>query len=287
MYPFDHGERAFGDGGFRDSYADCWRKGGQSMETAADGGHIKSVLRASELLRVLASGDGPMSLGELSERLGWAKSTTHGILSTLTAVSLAEQRQSDGKYALGIRAFELGCAAGRAWRELNSQKHLQHLTMETGESAFLATADGTDTVLLDTAMVTGNYRILSPAGTRKPIYCSSHGKVLLAFRPEAEREALIRRLRFEKYTPATVQDAEALRASCREIREQGYCVENGEYRMGLCSVSAPVFDADGTAKYAVGIVGLVKDARNPEVLRGISQVRAAAEALTKELTGQK
>ena len=262
-------------------------KGERSMEMAADGGYIKSVLRASELLRVLASGDGPMSLGELSGHLGWAKSTTHGILSTLTAVSLVEQRQSDGKYGLGIRAFELGCAARRAWRGLSSQKHLQHLTMETGESAFLATADGTDTVLLDTAMVTGNYRILSPAGTRKPIYCSSHGKVLLAFRPEAEREALIRRLRFEKYIPATVQDAEALRASCREIKEQGYCVENGEYRMGLCSVSAPVFDAGGTAKYAVGIVGLAKDARNTEVLRGISQVRAAAEALTRELTGQK
>ena len=287
MCPFYDGERIFGHGGFRDSHADCWRKGGQSMETAADGGYIKSVLRAAELLRVLATGDGPMSLGELSGHLGWAKSTTHGILSTLTAVSLVEQRQSDGKYGLGIRAFELGCAARRTWRELSSQKHLQHLTMETGESAFLATADGTDTVLLDTAMVTGNYRILSPVGTRKPIYCSSHGKVLLAFRPEAEREALIRRLRFEKYTPATVQDAEALRVSCREIREQGYCVENGEYRMGLCSVSAPVFDAGGTAKYAVGIVGLAKDARNTEVLRGISQVQAAAEALTRELTGQK
>ena len=67
------------------------------METGSDSGRVKSILRAAELLNVLAAADSPLSLGELSERLGWAKSTTHGIVSTLTAVSLTEQRQSDGK----------------------------------------------------------------------------------------------------------------------------------------------------------------------------------------------
>ena len=70
-------------------------------------------------------------------------------------MSLVEPPRSDGKYGLGICAFELGCAAGRTWRELSSQRHLQRLTMETGESAFPATADGKDTVLLDTAMSPG------------------------------------------------------------------------------------------------------------------------------------
>ena len=253
------------------------------MEAGSENGHVKSILRAAELLDVLAVADGPLSLGELSQRLGWAKSTTHGIISTLTAASLTEQRQSDGKYDLSIRAFELGCAAKRTWEELDAQKHLQHLAVETGESAFLTTLDGTDTVLLETAMVTGNFQILSPAGTRTPIHCSSHGKVLLAFRPENEREMLIRRLDFVKYTPATLQDADALRLACREIGKQGYCIENGEYRMGLCSVSAPVLDRSGTAKYAVGIVGLARDAGSPAVLRGIAPVRAAAEALSRKL----
>ena len=254
------------------------------MDHSADNGYVKSILRASELLDVLARSGEPLSLGELSERLGWAKSTTHGIVSTLAATSLVVQRQSDGRYGLGIRLFELGCAASDAWSALlNSQKHLQHLTVETEESAFLATVDGLDTVLLDSAMVTGNYRILSPAGTRTPIYCSSHGKVLLAFRPDRERDAIIRRLEFTKYTPDTIDNAERLRTDCEDIRQRGYCVEDGEYRMGLISVSAPVFDADGEARYAIGIVGLFKDAHSPKVLRAVGHVRAAAEAMTKEL----
>ena len=253
------------------------------MEASADNGYVKSILRATELLEVLAAAEGPLSLGELSARLGWAKSTTHGIVSTLTAAALTEQRQSDGRYGLSIRAFELGCAARRSWDMLDAQKHLQHLAMETGESAFLATADGTDTVLLETAMVTGNYQILSPSGTRKPIYCSSHGKILLAFRPEAEREAIIRRLEFVKFTPATLEGAEALRAACAEIREQGYCVENGEYRMGLRSVSAPVPDRSGFAKYAVGIVGLAKEQPASATRKAVSAVLAAAEALSRQI----
>ena len=254
------------------------------MGVSGEGSYIKSILRASELLDVLARSGGPLSLGELSERLGWAKSTTHGVVSTLVAASLVVQRQSDGRYGLGIRLFELGCAASDAWSAvLNSQKHLQHLAVETEESAFLATVDGLDTVLLDSAMVTGNYRILSPAGTRTPIYCSSHGKVLLAFRPEKERESIIRRLEFTKYTPDTIDNAERLRRDCQAILKQGYCVEDGEYRMGLISVSAPVFDADDTVRYAIGIVGLFKDAQSPKVLRAVGQVRAAAEAMTREL----
>ena len=226
------------------------------MEASGESGHVKSILRAAELLDVLSSAEGPLSLGELSERLGWAKSTTHGIISTLTAASLTEQRQSDGRYGLSLRAFELGCAARHA-------------------------------ILLETAAVTGNFQILSPTGTRTPIHCSSHGKVLLAFRPENEREMLIRRLNLVKYTPATVQDADALRLACREICSRGYCVENGEYRMGLCSVSAPVLDRAGTAKYAVGIVGIARDGDLSAVLRGTSPVLAAADALSRKLKQMK
>ena len=58
------------------------------MDHSADNGYVKSILRASELLDVLARSGEPLSLGELSERLGWAKSTTHGIVSTLAATSL-------------------------------------------------------------------------------------------------------------------------------------------------------------------------------------------------------
>ncbi len=254
------------------------------MEVPGDGSFVKSILRAAELLDVLARSGTPLSLGELSERLGWAKSTTHGIVSTLVAVSLAEQRQSDGRYGLGIRMFELGCAASGAWSiALRSQEHLQHLAMETEENSFLATMDGLDTILLDTALIAGNYHISSPVGTRTPVYCSSHGKVLLAFRQDNERDGIIRRLEFTKFTPDTIDNAERLRKDCREIRQKGYCVEDGEYRMGLISVSAPVFDVDGAARYAIGIVGLFKDARSPKVLRAIDHVRSAAENMTREL----
>lgn len=256
------------------------------MGVAGDTSYVKSILRAADVLDVLARSGGPLSLGEISERLGWAKSTTHGIVSTLVAASLVMQRQSDGRYGLGVHMFELGCAASDSWSALlNSQKHLQHLAVETEESAFLATVDGLDTILLDSAMVTGNYQIISPAGTRTPIYCSSHGKVLLAFQQDRERESIIRRLEFTKYTPNTIDSAERLRSDCQEIRNRGYCVEDGEYRMGLLSVSAPVFDVNGVVRYAVGIVGLFRDSRSPKVRRAVGSVLSAADAMSRALQG--
>jgi len=254
------------------------------MDDIAERGMIKSVAKAVQVMDLLAQNGSAMALGEIAEKLGWAKSTTHGILSTLVSTSMLEQAQSDGRYSLGIRLFELGCAVSSSWNITSiSQVHLQQLAVASGESAFLAVMDGLETVLLDTAMITGNYRIVSPAGTRSPLYCSSHGKVLLAYRQQKDCERLIKKMQFTKFTPHTIDNAAALQKSCDEIRARGFCIEKGEYRMGLCSVSAPVFDVNGEVRYAVGVVGMFRDTHSSEFGKVVEAVMSSASAISYEM----
>ena len=53
--------------------------------------HIKSVERAILLLEALAQEDTEMSLSQLSQRLGWPKSTIHGLLATLRDFHYVDQ----------------------------------------------------------------------------------------------------------------------------------------------------------------------------------------------------
>jgi len=254
------------------------------VESNVEHGQIKSVTKAVMVLDLLARNGSSMALGEIADKMGWAKSTTHGLLSTLVSSSMLEQSQSDGRYSLGIRLFELGCAVSSSWNITGiCQPHLQQLAIGTGESSFLAVMDGVETVLLDTAMITGNYRIVSPTGTRSPLYCSSHGKVLLAYRPQKEFERLVKRITFTKFTPHTIDNVNALRRGCEEIRARGCCIEKGEYRMGLCSVSAPVFDVNGEVRYAVGVVGMFRDTHSVEFGNVVDSVISAAAAISHEM----
>ena len=68
---------------------------------------IQSIERASAILRALASGPRRLGVSDLSDRLGLAKGTTHGLLRTLQSEGLVEQDPETGKYQLGAALLQL------------------------------------------------------------------------------------------------------------------------------------------------------------------------------------
>ena len=77
-----------------------------------EGKTIHSVAKAIRLLDILTESGQPASLTELYQKTGWPKSTIHGLLSTMRESGLIEQ-MPNGRYWLGIRLFEYGCAVCR------------------------------------------------------------------------------------------------------------------------------------------------------------------------------
>ena len=72
---------------------------------------------------------------------------------------------------------------------------------------------------------------------------------------------------FRQGRPPSHPGAASLEAGLPEIQALGYASENGEYRIGLRSVSAPVFDVNGQAAYAVCVVGMFRRVNSPELER--------------------
>ena len=103
-----------------------------------ENGPVQSVAKALRLLDLLMEAHQPLTLAALSEQTGWPKSTIHGLLSTMRESAVVDQ-QSDGRYCLGVRLFEYGCAVGASWSVSDLAKpHLQHLASVTGQSVFLS-----------------------------------------------------------------------------------------------------------------------------------------------------
>src|SRR6201984_21218 len=68
---------------------------------------IQSVDRAVRILKARAGGPGRLGVSELSDRLGLAKGTVHGLLRTLQAHGLVEQHPDSDKYQLGPQLLQL------------------------------------------------------------------------------------------------------------------------------------------------------------------------------------
>lgn len=244
---------------------------------------VQSVSKALRLLDLMMEARAPLSLTALSERTGWPKSTVHGLLTTLRESSVVEQ-QSDGRYALGVRLFEYGCAVSAGWSVSDLAKpHLQNLANVTGESVFLSVLNRTEAITIEQVQSRAGLRVVSEVGTRLPLHCTSQGKVFLAAMSDAEARRILSRRTLEPYTPRTMTAWEEIMGALAAVRRDGAAVEDGEYKFGLCSCSAPVRDSSGAVRYAVGVVGMFDSADAPAFRRDVELTRGAAAQISTAL----
>ena len=130
---------------------------------------------------------------------------------------------------------------------------------------------------------TGSFRVVSEKGSRVPLHCTSQGKLLLAYLPAGQRRLVLQRLNYQSYTPHTIDDPQRLEAELAAIRDQGYATEDGEYRIGLRSASAPIFGVDGTVCAALGVVGMFRRVRSEEFQYARELVCRAAEEISFDM----
>lgn len=250
---------------------------------ATRGRRVHSIEKSIQLLDCFWQVRRPLSLSELERMTGWAKSTIHGLLASMLDSAVVEQNATDGKYRLGYHLFELGSAVSQGWSVPEICKpHLQAIVDQLRESAYLARYSGDELILVDCEEPHAGFHVASEAGTRLPLHCTSQGKIILANRPLNEVQALLRRKELRPYTNATVTDAQALLDSLPALRRAGYAEELQEYKLGLQSVAAPIFDSRCDCSYAIGVICM---ATVPEesFLKMRTAVAAAAHAVSAEL----
>ena len=253
------------------------------MDAVQDGKIIQSVAKAMKLLDILDASPMPMSLAELSAQTGWPKSTLHGLLSTMKGYSVVAQNE-DGNYMLGIRLFEYGCTLSNSWDIVEIAKpYIQHISYSTGEAVFLSILDRGEVITLDRADNKSGLWISAEMGCRLPVHCTSQGKLFLAYMSHNEQEEILGRNEWIPYTAHTITSRKALDRELLQIRNQGYATEIGEYKTGLRSVAAPIFDKDGRVRYAIGLISMDRQIETEQFQKDIQIVMETASKISEAL----
>lgn len=248
-----------------------------------DGNIILSVAKAMELLQALSRAEKPLTLAELTECSGYPKSTVFGLLTTMRAYDVITQTP-EGKYALGLRLFEYGRQVERKWDISRvARPYMEHLSQRTGASVMLSICEGGSVITLDQVESREGLRIVSDIGSRLPVFCTSQGKVFLAHMSRAGAENLLRGQSLTQFTPHTITDIPSLLREVEVCRTQGYAIENGEYKIGLRSISAPIYNVGGKVQYTVGIIGMLRSTHSDEFRAAVQRVCATATMISAAL----
>jgi IclR family transcriptional regulator, KDG regulon repressor len=213
-----------------------------------------SLGKGIELLAVLAGSEEPLRIGELADLAKRPKSTVHRLLATMLELRVVEQTD-DGRYAIGLRLFEIGSrAAVRVSLRDVAIVELRDLSGRLGETSHVGVLDGDEVVYVEKVESEASIRMSSRVGRRNPLHCTGIGKALLAFQGDAEIDAACAR-ELEARTEHTITDPKKLRKELTLTRERGFSIDDEEVELGLRCVGAPVLGDDGRPVAAISIAG--------------------------------
>jgi DNA-binding IclR family transcriptional regulator len=249
---------------------------------------IQSVDRAARILRALSSGSGRLGVSELSERLGLAKGTVHGLLRTLHDHGLVEQDRDSDKYQLGPQLLQLSNryldlselrSRSLAWSEL--------LSTRSGEAVRVGVPHGDGVLVVHHVFRPDASLQILEVGAMLPMHATALGKSVLAYLGGPEREDVLA-AGLPKLTGRTISTMAALGKELETVRERGYAVEREEAVLGEVGVAAPIFGRLGAVVGGIGVVGpaerLSGRARESAVASAVGE---AARSISRDLGAQR
>lgn len=248
---------------------------------------VQSVARAAQLLNEIADhGPGGLSVTEIAERLGVAKSTALSLARTLASAGLLRSVDPGPRYVLGLNLLRLGDLVGQqtSIAEL-ALPTLRDLSSQTGMTARLATNESGFPVFLERIDGEGSIRFHAPLGQREQPHATAAGKAILAYLGESGARRVVSEAGMPRYTPKTLTDVDTLLAELERVRSEGYALDDEEEAEGVFCVGAAFFDHQGACSGALSVTGLKVDVPLREVRQLGVTVRDHADRVTSMLGG--
>lgn len=245
--------------------------------------HINSIIRAINILELYPKLNvQALGIAEISRELGLQKTTTFNIVKTLLHQGWLIQDGPNGKYMLGTRILPVSMMITRNFTTedliLQEMHRLRNLYNE--DVVLTAMVNGIP-ICVEKVQSANILRIQSQVGRVANFVKGSTGKALFAWQPESFILTTLDRLFGSD--PQGRQERQAILTQMEEIRRQGYCTSVSEQDEGVLSVSVPILDENGYARYSLAVIGEEHRVRQ----KGLDDIRrevvATAERLTESL----
>lgn len=202
---------------------------------------VRQAANVLELMEYFARRKRPATLAEISDDLGWPRSSTFNLVGTIAEKGwLYEPRARNGYYP-SPRWLTLARTVAEA-EPLPEAVHALLLTIadQTGETAAIAALAGTHAIFLDVVESAHSVRYFAQIGDRVPVHASSVGRAILAQNSPEERRAIYRKIKFEPFSETTPCSAQAIEQALGDAEQRGYHQSSSEYIADLAGVAVPL-----------------------------------------------
>ena len=213
--------------------------------------------KALDLLDYFTRSRPLIGLSDLARLSALNKATCFRLLTELADHGLVEQVGIGREYRLGPSLLRLA-----ALREAQvptrdaAMPVLQALALQSGETAHLSLLMADVLRPLAHAYSSAHVtKVTMEDAEELPFHATSSGLAVLAFQPDAFRDAILNRT-LPHLTHHTETNPTTLRARIQEVRGLGYAESRGGFESDVHSMAVPLFDALGRCSGALAVAAL-------------------------------
>jgi DNA-binding IclR family transcriptional regulator len=228
----------------------------------------RTTQRTVEILKLISRTPEGATLDDLCEKLELPKTSAYDIVTTLAEMGMVNvARGQKQNYTIGLMAYRIGINYTNNLDFIGIiEPVLKAFSKEVGKTVFFGIPSDHHVVYICKFEPENPIITTATVGSKNPMYCTSLGKVILAYSDEEAREQMINRLKFTQYTERTIRNKGQLLEELIQVRERGYAFDAREMEEHMQCVGAPVFDRDGNVLGAISVSSLYKPSNDYEAL---------------------
>jgi IclR family pca regulon transcriptional regulator len=220
-----------------------------------DPNFMTSLARGLVVIQAFTQQSPQMTISQLSIKTGLSRAAVRRCLYTLTKLGFAGA-EDGSRYSLRPRMLTLSHTYTTSnTLSTAAQPILERMSAALHESFSVATLDGEDIVYIARTQVNRVMAVDLHIGSRLPAYCTSMGRILLAYLPAEQLEQYLAKVNLVPHTTRTITSVEKLRLALRNIRRNGYAICDQEYEVGLRSIAVPVYSSSGRVVATLNLSG--------------------------------
>ena len=244
---------------------------------------VNLVDRIFVILEYLSVESEPKGPTEIAQATGLNKSTVYRLLSSMSARGYIE-KEANGTYRIGVKVIEIASNhINNLELHAEARPYLNELHNELGLAVYLGKLDHDEVVYLDKIDISRSLRVYAQIGMRVPAYCSSLGKCTLANMSGDDLDYLLHSIELAHFTENTIVSKTQLKEHLRQVRRQGWAMDDQEYIMGNRCIGAPIFDYRGEVIAAISASGPKTMIEDDQVLKVADRVVKAAKEISRRL----
>jgi IclR family pca regulon transcriptional regulator len=221
-----------------------------------DPNFMTSLARGLIVIQAFTQQNPQMTISQIAVKTGLSRAAVRRCLYTLTKLGFAGNEDGQ-RYALRPRMLTLSHTyTTSSSLSQAAQPILERISATYRESFSVATLDGHEIVYI--ARTTVPSRVMAVdlhIGSRLPAYCTSMGRVLLAYLPADQLEHYLAHAELIPHTTRTITSVDKLRLALRNVRRLGYALVDQELEVGLRSLAVPVYAPNGRVVATVNLSG--------------------------------